>query len=108
MLGPGDFIGEESLAGGTELHDATAIAVTPCNALKLSRNEMVFLLHEQHELSDIFLKCVLLRGIKTREDLSGPLFSTRKKRLARTLLVTVEFVSPESMIPPTTQEEAVA
>ena len=30
LLAAGDFIGEESLAGGTALHDATATAVTPC------------------------------------------------------------------------------
>jgi CRP-like cAMP-binding protein len=63
MLSPGDFIGEELLAGGSEVHDATATAVTPCKALKLSRKEMISLLHEQHEFSDIFLKFVLLRGV---------------------------------------------
>ncbi len=108
MLAPGDFIGEESLAGGSELHDATATAVTPCKALKLSRKEMVLLLHEQHEFSDIFLKFVLLRGVRTREDLIDQLFNNSEKRLARTLLIMAEFGKPgdpESMIPPVTQEE---
>jgi CRP-like cAMP-binding protein len=108
MLAPGDFIGEESLAGGSELHDATATAVTPCKALKLSRTEMLLLLHEQHEFSDIFLKFVLLRGVRTREDLIDQLFNNSEKRLARTLLIMAEFGKPgepESMIPPVTQEE---
>jgi len=108
MLAPGDFIGEESLAGGSELHDATATAVTPCKALKLSRKEMVRLLHEQHEFSDIFLKFVLLRGVRTREDLIDQLFNNSEKRLARTLLIMAEFGKPgepESMIPPVTQAE---
>jgi CRP-like cAMP-binding protein len=108
MLAPGDFIGEESLAGGTELHDATATAITPCKALQLSRKEMVLLLHEQHEFSDIFLKFVLLRGVRTREDLIDQLFNNSEKRLARTLLIMAEFGKPgepESMIPPVTQEE---
>jgi CRP-like cAMP-binding protein len=108
MLAPGDFIGEESLAGGVEVHDATATAVTPCKALKLSRKEMVLLLHEQHEFSDIFLKFVLLRGVKTREDLIDQLFNNSEKRLARTLLIMAEFGKPgepETMIPPVTQEE---
>jgi len=108
MLAPGDFIGEESLAGGTEVHDATATAVTACKALKLSRKEMVLLLHEQHEFSDIFLKFVLLRGVRTREDLIDQLFNNSEKRLARTLLIMAEFGAPgepESMIPPVTQEE---
>jgi CRP/FNR family cyclic AMP-dependent transcriptional regulator len=108
MLAPGDFIGEESLSGDTELHDATATAVTPCKALKLSRKEMILLLHEQHEFSDIFLKFVLLRGVRTREDLIDQLFNNSEKRLARTLLIMAEFGKPgdpESMIPPVTQEE---
>ena len=66
------------------------------------------LLHEQHEFSDIFLKFVLLRGVRTREDLIDQLFNNSEKRLARTLLIMAEFGKPgepESMIPPVTQEE---
>jgi CRP/FNR family cyclic AMP-dependent transcriptional regulator len=108
ILLPGDFIGEESLAGGAGLHNATATAIGPCKALKLSRKEMVLLLHEQHEFSDIFLKFVLNRGVKTREDLIDQLFNNSEKRLARTLLIMAEFGQPgepEAMIPPITQEE---
>ena len=107
LLSPGDFIGEESLAGHSEVHVATAAAVTPCRAMKLSRKEMVLLLHEQHEFSDIFLKFVLLRGVRTQEDLIDQLFNNSEKRLARTLLIMAEFGQPgepESMIPPITQE----
>ncbi len=108
MLGPGDFIGEELLASASEVHDATATAITPCKALKLSRKEMLLLLHEQHEFSDIFLKFVLLRGVRTREDLIDQLFNNSEKRLARTLLIMAEFGKPgepETLIPPVTQEE---
>jgi CRP/FNR family cyclic AMP-dependent transcriptional regulator len=108
ILLPGDFIGEESLAGGAGVHDATATAIGPCKALKLSRKEMVLLLHEQHEFSDIFLKFVLNRGVKTREDLIDQLFNNSEKRLARTLLIMAEFGQPgepEAMIPHVTQED---
>lgn len=108
LLAAGDFIGEEALAGGTETHDATATAVTPCRALKLSRKDMELLLHEQHEFSDIFLKFVLLRGVRTREDLIDQLFNNSEKRLARTLLIMAEFGQPgepETMIPLVTQEQ---
>ncbi len=107
LLSPGDFIGEESLAGLAEVHLATAAAVTPCRALKFDRKEMVRLLHEQHEFSDIFVKFVLLRGVRTQEDLIDQLFNNSETRLARTLLIMAEFGKPgepESMIPPVTQE----
>ena len=107
MLSAGDFIGEESLAGASGLRIATAIAMTSCTALKLDREDMVRLLHEKHEFSDLFLKFVLLRGVRTQEDLIDQLFNNSEKRLARTLLLMAEFGKPgepETMIPPITQE----
>jgi CRP-like cAMP-binding protein len=69
LMGAHDFIGEESLAGAAGFHAATAMAITPCVALKLDRDEMVQLLHREHEFSDMFLKFVLARAIRTQEDL---------------------------------------
>jgi len=103
---PGDFIGEESLAGQSEVHTATATAVVPCHAQVFDRKEMLKLLHE-HEFSNIFLKFVLLRGIRTQEDLVDQLFNNSEKRLARTLLIMAGLGKTgemQSIIPPITQE----
>jgi len=75
ILSAGDFIGEESLAGVEGLRIATAVAMTACTALKLDRGDMVRLLHEKHEFSDLFLRFVLLRGVRTQEDLIDQLFN---------------------------------
>jgi CRP/FNR family cyclic AMP-dependent transcriptional regulator len=102
-----DFIGEESLAGTTGLHSASAIAITPCIALKFEREEMVQMLHHEHEFSDMFLKFVLTRAIRTQEDLVDQLFNNSEKRLARTLLIMAQFGEsgdPQTLIPPVTQE----
>jgi CRP/FNR family cyclic AMP-dependent transcriptional regulator len=107
LLGPGDFIGEESLAGVSGLRSSTAIAITHCTALKLDREEMVRLLHEKHEFSDLFIKFILLRAVRTQEDLVDQLFNNSEKRLARTLLLMAEFGKPgepHTVIPPITQE----
>jgi CRP/FNR family cyclic AMP-dependent transcriptional regulator len=107
LLSPGDFIGEESLAGVAGLRISTAIATTGCTALKFDREDMVKLLHEQHEFSDVFLKFVLQRGVRTQEDLIDQLFNNSEKRLARTLLLMAEFGmpgEPEMLLPPVTQE----
>jgi len=106
LLVPGDFIGEECLAGHSEVHIATAAAVTPCKALKFACKDFLLLLHEQQEFSDIFMKFILLRGVRTQEDLIDQLFNNSEKRLARTLLIMAEYGKPgepESMIPPVTQ-----
>jgi CRP/FNR family cyclic AMP-dependent transcriptional regulator len=94
LLGPGDFIGEESLAGVSGLRSSTAVAITHCTALKLDREEMVRLLHEKHEFSDLFIKFILLRAVRTQEDLVDQLFNNSEKRLARTLLLMAEFGKP--------------
>jgi CRP/FNR family cyclic AMP-dependent transcriptional regulator len=107
LLAIGDFIGEESLAGVAGLRTATAVAITACVALKIGRADMVQLLHEQHEFSDLFLKFILMRGRRTQEDLIDQLFNNSEKRLARTLLLMAEFGKPggpETLIPPITQE----
>jgi CRP/FNR family transcriptional regulator, cyclic AMP receptor protein len=65
------------------------------------------LLHTQREFSDFFLKFVLLRGVRTQEDLIDQLFNNSEKRLARTLLLMAEFGEPgepETLIPNVTQE----
>lgn len=102
-----DFIGEESLAGSAGLHTATAMAITACTAIKLERDEMLRLLHQEHDFSDMFLKFVLIRAVRTQEDLVDQLFNNSEKRLARTLLRMAQFGDsgePQTLIPPITQE----
>jgi CRP/FNR family cyclic AMP-dependent transcriptional regulator len=41
LLGPGDFIGEESIASVPGLRLATAAAITACTALRIGRDEMI-------------------------------------------------------------------
>jgi CRP/FNR family cyclic AMP-dependent transcriptional regulator len=85
----------------------TAVAITACTALKLGRDDMMRLLHQEHEFSDMFLKFVLTRAIRTQEDLVDQLFNNSEKRLARTLLLMAQFGNagePQTLIPPVTQE----
>ncbi len=107
LLAAGEFIGEEAIAGAGGQRLATATAVTPCTALKIERAEMVRALHEEHAFSDLFLKFLLARSMRTQADLVDQLFNSSEKRLARVLLLMAEFGKPgepESLIPPITQE----
>ena len=107
LLGPGDFVGEESLAGAAGKRMATATAITGCVALKIERVEMIRVIHEEHAFSDLFLKFLLMRSMKTQEDLVDQLFNSSEKRLARILLLMAEFGKagePETLIPQITQE----
>jgi CRP/FNR family cyclic AMP-dependent transcriptional regulator len=107
LLSANDFVGEESLATIVGLHMATATAVNTCSALKISRNEMVRVMHDEPAFADIFLKFLLARSMRTQADLVDQLFNSSEKRLARILLLMAEFGKPgepETFIPPITQE----
>ena len=107
LLSAGDFVGEESIAGAVGLRLATATAITACTALKIERGEMLRVLHEEHAFSDLFLKFLLARSMRTQADLVDQLFNSSEKRLARILLLMAEFGKPgepETLIPKITQE----
>jgi CRP-like cAMP-binding protein len=107
LLSSGDFIGEESIATVPGVRMATATAITACTALRIDRNEMIRVMHEEHGFSDLFLSFLLARGMRTQADLVDQLFNSSEKRLARILLLMAEFGQPgeiESIIPKITQE----
>ena len=86
---------------------ATATAITACTALKIERQEMVRVMHEEQTFSDLFLKFLLARSMRTQADLIDQLFNSSEKRLARILLLMAEFGQPgqpEPLIPKISQE----
>ncbi len=107
LLAAGDFVGEESMAGTPGLRMATATAITHCTALKIERVEIIRVIHEESAFSDLFLRFLLARSMKTQADLVDQLFNSSEKRLARILLLMAEFGQPgetESLIPKVSQE----
>ncbi len=107
LLAAGDFIGEESLAAPEGLRLATATALTACTALKIARDEMIRVMHEEHNFSDVFLKFLLARSMRIQADLVDQLFNSSEKRLARILLLMAELGqsgNAETLIPKVSQE----
>jgi CRP/FNR family cyclic AMP-dependent transcriptional regulator len=107
LLAAGDFVGEEAIAGVEGLRLASVTAITACTALKIDRGEMVRVLHEEHDFSDLFMRFLLIRGMRTQADLVDQLFNSSEKRLARILLLMAEFGQPggpQTVIPKITQE----
>ena len=107
LLAAGDFVGEEAIATMAGLRLATATAITACTTLKISREEMIRVMHVEHSFSDLFLKVILERSMRIQADLVDQLFNTSEKRLARILLLMAEFGKPgepEQYIPKISQE----
>jgi len=94
LLSDGDFVGEEALAALSGLRLATATSMTACKALKITREEMIRVMHEEHDFSDLFLKFLLARSMRIQADLVDQLFNSSEKRLARILLLMAEFGKP--------------
>jgi len=106
MLGPGDFVGEGCLAGQS-ICMATATTVAPTTILVIEKNEMIRVLHEEHNFSDRFIAYMLGRNIRIEEDLIDQLFNSSEKRLARTLLLLARYGGPghpQKVIPKVSQE----
>jgi CRP/FNR family transcriptional regulator, cyclic AMP receptor protein len=107
LLAPGDFFGEECMAGPSELRTTSATAITVCVVLKIASEELTRVLHEEHAFSDLFVQFLALRSTRTQADLVDQLFNNSERRLARTLLIMANYGSPsgpEALIPPVTQE----
>jgi CRP/FNR family transcriptional regulator, cyclic AMP receptor protein len=105
-LGPGDFFGEGCLAGQS-ICMATATAISPTTALVIAKNEMIRVLHAEHEFSDRFIEYMLARNIRVEADLVDQLFNSTEKRLARTLLLLTRYGQqdqPEKLLPEVSQE----
>ena len=104
---PGDFIGEGALTGIVGPCMATASAVNTCTAIKIMRDEMVRVMHDDPQFSDFFMKFLLAKSIRTQADLVDQLFNSSEKRLARVMLLMAEFGKPDeraTYIPPVSQE----
>ena len=84
ILNAGEFFGEGCLARQT-VRMATATAMTDCTFDKIEKSLMERMLHEHHEISELFVKHLLLRNIRYEADLVDQLFNSSEKRLARIL-----------------------
>jgi CRP-like cAMP-binding protein len=90
ILDGGEFFGEGCLAG-QPLRMATAIAMNDCTLDKIDKPLMVRMLHEQSDISELFVKHLLSRNIRYEADLVDQLFNSSEKRLARILLLLAHF-----------------
>jgi CRP-like cAMP-binding protein len=107
LVSAGEFVGEGALAAAAGLRLSTATAITACTALKIGRDEMIRVMHEENSFSELFLKFLLEHSMRIQADLVDQLFNSSEKRLARILLLMAEFGKPgepEQYIPKISQE----
>jgi len=107
LVGPGEFFGENCMVSANLLRLATSTAMTDCALLRISKAEMTRVLHQEPELSKMFMSFLLTRNARIQEDLVDQLFNSSEKRLARILLLLAQFgkeSKPETVVPKISQE----
>jgi CRP/FNR family transcriptional regulator, cyclic AMP receptor protein len=90
LSGPGEFFGEGCLAGQPR-RMATATAMIECEIMRLEKQAMIRVLHEEPAFSEMFVSHLLERTIRVEADLVDQLFNSSEKRLARALLLLANF-----------------
>src|SRR4030065_295632 len=70
---------------------ATATTVIDCNLFRIEKSLMQRMLHEKHEISELFVAHLLSRNARYEADLVDQLFNSSEKRLARILLLLAHF-----------------
>jgi CRP/FNR family cyclic AMP-dependent transcriptional regulator len=78
-----------------------------CALLKISKAQMVRMLHQEPPLSDVFVSFLLTRNARVQADLVDQLFNSSEKRVARVLLLLAQFgkeSKPETVVPKISQE----
>jgi CRP-like cAMP-binding protein len=106
ILGPGEFFGEGCLIG-QPLRLATAKAMTASQVVRVSKAEMLHILHAEPTFAELFMTHLLTRNSRVEEDLVDQLFNSSEKRLARTLLLLANFGKeggPQPITTPISQE----
>ena len=72
--------------------------MTPGSALVVEKDEILRLLHADHEFSDRFISYMVTRNLRTEEDLIDQLFNSSEKRLARALLLLACYGKPNQAL----------
>ncbi len=107
ILNVSDFFGEGCLAG-QPLRMASASATTDCTIIRIEKQKLVSLLHDQHAISEVFVSHLLSRNVRYEADLVDQLFNSSEKRLARILLLLAHFGKEsrsEPVLPKVSQED---
>ena len=106
ILGPNEFFGEGCISGQA-LRIATVDAMAESVVMRIEKEEMVRLLHQEPLFSEMFMTHLLQRTMRVEADLIDQLFNSSERRLARLLLILANYGNegkPEPILAKISQE----
>ena len=92
---------------GQPLRLATVRAMTECVIVRITKADIIRVIHEEPAFAELFIAHLLARNRRAEEDLVDQLFNSSEKRLARMLLLLANFGKesrPEPIIAKISQE----
>ena len=98
LLPEASFFGEGCLVG-QPVRMSTATAVQRAAIIRVTKEAMVKLLHQERDFAERFLAYLVSRNIRMEADLVDHLFNSSEKRLARLLLLLANFGKESKPIP---------
>lgn len=105
ILGKDEFCGEGCLTGQPR-RISTATAISDCDVMRIEKQAVIRVLHDEPAFSEMFVAHLLARTIRVEADLVDQLFNSSERRLARALLLLANFGKegrPEIIIPNVSQ-----
>ena len=109
IRGPDEFCGEGALTG-KPLRLATTTTMSACEIIRLEKESIVHLLHQDQRFADYFLEHLLTRTARVEADLVDQLFNSSEMRLARALLLLANYGNDVGLepIPVTVNQDMLA
>jgi CRP-like cAMP-binding protein len=98
IRGPDEFCGEGALTGNP-LRLATVTTMSACKIVRLEKQAVVSLLHDDQDFADYFLDHLLIRTGRVEADLVDQLFNSGEMRLARALLLLANYGNDNGLEP---------
>ncbi len=106
ILEAGDFFGEGCISGQA-VRIATVRSMTEVVVVRIEKKEMMRLLREEPQFSELFTAHLLKRTMRVEADLIDQLFNSSERRLARLLLILANYGNegkPEPILAKISQE----
>jgi CRP-like cAMP-binding protein len=102
-------VGEDVLCGRTVRHES-AIAMSPTEALVVSKAQMEALFHAQPAMRDRLIEYTVTRGVRLQASLADQLLNPSEQRLARALVMLAgcDPRYPSSCVLPRVSQETIA
>jgi CRP/FNR family transcriptional regulator, cyclic AMP receptor protein len=90
ILNAEEFFGEGCLTAQPR-RISTVITMTECIVVRLEKDAIIRVLHQEPAFSEMFISYLLDRNVRVEADLVDQLFNSSEKRLARLLLLLANF-----------------